>query len=226
MAGGAVGIGRLHVDVALGGKLLSGRHLGMTVGAAFQGARKLFLVTGGAFGVDSLFQRGHGRIALLLMTVRAVPRFRFDGRIRVMAVPTFHAVLFAVGLMAPGSRFESHMMAGCAGGGIIDRRRMVFAEGGVKSHAVAGAARFDGVAGGGVFMMTGLADDVVLRGMDTMVEDHLASGIVEQNTLGYFFRFGGQGIARNGQNSQKNGRYGDRNVAFLQGDRPLCKKVV
>lgn len=151
----------------------------MARGAALHFFGKQILMARFALGMHGLTQAGHVFIALGLVAIRAILRLWLNGLVSVVALAAVYVIVFTVRVMAPFGRFKFHMVAGYAGGQVVDAFGVVCFELFVKGNTVTGPTAFNVLAGGGVFVVAFLALDFVLRGVDLMVKNDFSARVVQ-----------------------------------------------
>lgn len=116
------------------------------------------------------------------MARSTILRLWLNGLVRVVALAAVNAIVFIVRVMSPLGRLKFHMVAGHTGGQVVDTFSVVCFEIFVKGNAVASATVFYLFAGGGVFVVTFLTLDFVLRGVYLMVKNDFSTRVVQQDS--------------------------------------------
>lgn len=140
----------------------------------------------------------------------------------MVAGSAVNAIVLTVFVMPPLGRFEFHMVAGYAGGEVVDALGVGRFECFVKGDPVAGSAALYIFPRGGIFVVAFLTLDFVLRGVDLVVKNNFSARIFQKDTGGHGLRGRRNSIPHKGYQGCTDNTENNGNIAFLQGDPSLA----
>ena len=227
VAYGTVCLQGVQLDQAgFGQHVAHGLHA-VAAGAALGLVCKHVFVTGDAFGVHGIGQIGGSALFGGLaarnarrVAIGAILRFRLDVGVFVVAFPAIEAQFFIVSLVAPFLDAHFVVMAGGTCGIVVEPGHMIFAERLVEVHAMTGFTCLHLQALFRAFVVACLAWHVIGVGMVSMLKNHCAAGILQQNTFGHGFLVCRQQISQRGDSGQNARQNGNCKITFLQRSPP------